>query len=149
MTWVGHACLLMQREGVNLLVDPSCSPRCSPARFAGHQRFTPPACELEDLPPIHAVLLSHSHYDHMDIDSIGRLQAKSEADRAAAAVASGARVAASTADDPCGVAVPFAADSAPPVPRRAEPLPAPFQAHPLHPPPGHPHPPHPNPERPP
>lgn len=47
----------------------------------GIARYTPLACEIEDLPPIDAVVLSHSHYDHMDENSIFRLMMKEETDR--------------------------------------------------------------------
>jgi L-ascorbate metabolism protein UlaG (beta-lactamase superfamily) len=75
VTWVGHATLLVQLEGVNLLTDPQWSPRASPFRFAGPRRVTPPGLRFEDLPPIHLVLISHDHYDHLDVDTVRHLHA--------------------------------------------------------------------------
>jgi N-acyl-phosphatidylethanolamine-hydrolysing phospholipase D len=66
VTWVGHATTLIQLRGLNLLTDPVWSDRCSPLPFMGPHRFVAPPMSLEDLPPIHAVLLSHDHYDHLD-----------------------------------------------------------------------------------
>lgn len=73
VTWVGHSTLLIQLGGVNLLTDPQWSRRASPFSFAGPRRVAPPGLRLEDLPPIHAVLISHDHYDHLDVDSVTRL----------------------------------------------------------------------------
>lgn len=75
VTWVGHATLLVQLDGVNLLTDPQWSPRASPFRFAGPRRVTPPGLRFEDLPPIHLVLISHDHYDHLDVDTVRHLHA--------------------------------------------------------------------------
>lgn len=75
ITWVGHATLLIQLEGVNLLTDPQWSPRASPVSFAGPRRVTPPGIRFEDLPPVHLVLISHDHYDHLDVATVQRLQA--------------------------------------------------------------------------
>ncbi len=73
ITLVGHASLLIQCAGVNLLVDPVWSERASPFRFAGPRRHNPPAIPFEDLPPIHAVLITHNHYDHLDVATVKRL----------------------------------------------------------------------------
>ena len=70
ITLIGHASLLVQANGVNLLVDPVWAERASPVSFAGPRRFTPPAIHLQDLPAIHAVLVTHNHYDHMDLKTI-------------------------------------------------------------------------------
>jgi L-ascorbate metabolism protein UlaG (beta-lactamase superfamily) len=75
VTWVGHATLLVQLEGVNLLTDPQWSKRASPVRFGGPRRVTPPGLRFEDLPPIHLVLISHDHYDHLDLATVTRLAA--------------------------------------------------------------------------
>jgi N-acyl-phosphatidylethanolamine-hydrolysing phospholipase D len=75
VTWVGHATLLVQLEGVNLLTDPQWSKRASPVRFGGSRRVTPPGLRFEDLPPIHLVLISHDHYDHLDLATVTRLAA--------------------------------------------------------------------------
>jgi L-ascorbate metabolism protein UlaG (beta-lactamase superfamily) len=75
VTWIGHSTLLVQLEGVNLLTDPQWSDRASPVSFAGPRRVTPPGVRFEDLPPIHVVLISHDHYDHLDVDTVTRLWA--------------------------------------------------------------------------
>lgn len=75
ITMVGHASLLVQAAGLNVLTDPVWSDRASPVRFAGPRRVTPPGIAFEELPPIDAVLLSHNHYDHLDITTLRRLHA--------------------------------------------------------------------------
>jgi L-ascorbate metabolism protein UlaG (beta-lactamase superfamily) len=72
---VGHASLLIQAAGRNILTDPVWSERASPVAFAGPKRVTAPGIAFEDLPPIDAVLLSHCHYDHLDVATLRRLQA--------------------------------------------------------------------------
>ena len=72
---VGHASLLIQSAGRNILTDPVWSERASPFAFAGPKRVTAPGIAFEDLPPIDAVLLSHCHYDHLDVATLRRLQA--------------------------------------------------------------------------
>jgi len=73
LTWVGHSTLLVQLDGVNVLTDPHWSNRASPVGFAGPKRVTPPGLQFEDLPPIHIVLISHDHYDHLDEATVKRL----------------------------------------------------------------------------
>ena len=73
VTWVGHATLLLQLDGVNVLTDPQWSARASPVGSAGPKRVTPPGLAFEDLPPIHLVLISHDHYDHLDVATVKRL----------------------------------------------------------------------------
>ena len=73
ITWVGHATLLIQLDGVNVLTDPQWSERASPLPFAGPKRLTPPGLRFEDLPPIHVVLISHDHFDHLDEATVRRL----------------------------------------------------------------------------
>jgi L-ascorbate metabolism protein UlaG (beta-lactamase superfamily) len=72
-TYVGHATFLVQTDGFNLLTDPVFSERASPFAWAGPKRVRPPAVAFDDLPPIHAVLVSHNHYDHMDVPTLRRL----------------------------------------------------------------------------
>ena len=67
--FVGHASLLIQSGGVNLLCDPVWSERASPVGFAGPKRV------VDALPPIDAVLVSHGHYDHLDVATLSRLAA--------------------------------------------------------------------------
>ena len=66
VTWVGHTTFLVQLPGLNVLTDPVWSERASPVTFTGARRFVPPLPALDELPPIHAVLLSHDHFDHLD-----------------------------------------------------------------------------------
>ena len=73
VTRVGHATLLIQVAGLNLLTDPVWSDRASPLAFAGPRRVTAPGVRIEDLPPIDAILLSHNHYDHLDIATLKAL----------------------------------------------------------------------------
>jgi N-acyl-phosphatidylethanolamine-hydrolysing phospholipase D len=73
VTWIGHATLLLRLGGLNILTDPHFSERASPVGFAGPKRFHPPGVALADLPEIHAVVISHSHYDHLDVDSVRQL----------------------------------------------------------------------------
>ncbi len=75
LTWVGHATFLVQLEGVNLLTDPVWSERTGPVPFTGPRRLLPPGLRFEDLPPVHAVLISHDHYDHLDLPTLRRLAA--------------------------------------------------------------------------
>ena len=75
ITWVGHSTLLVQLEGVTLLTDPQWSERASPLSWAGPRRLSPPGLAFEVLPPIHLVLISHDHYDHLDLDTVKRLAA--------------------------------------------------------------------------
>ncbi len=73
ITWIGHATTLLQTAAFTLLTDPVFGHRVSPLPFAGPTRQTPPALRLADLPPIDLVLLSHDHYDHLDVQSIRTL----------------------------------------------------------------------------
>jgi L-ascorbate metabolism protein UlaG (beta-lactamase superfamily) len=70
---VNHSTVLLQSAGMNLLTDPIWSLRCSPFSFAGPRRVHSPRLQLDDLPPIDAVLLSHDHYDHCDLPTLRRL----------------------------------------------------------------------------
>ncbi len=70
---VGHATFLIQTGGYNILTDPVWSERASPFSFAGPKRHNPPGVSFDALPRIDVVLVSHSHYDHMDLPSIVRL----------------------------------------------------------------------------
>jgi L-ascorbate metabolism protein UlaG (beta-lactamase superfamily) len=70
---VGHASFLIQTRGRNLLIDPVWSERASPLSFLGPMRVNAPGIAFEDLPNIDALLITHNHYDHLDIATIGRL----------------------------------------------------------------------------
>jgi L-ascorbate metabolism protein UlaG (beta-lactamase superfamily) len=72
-TIVGHASVLIQAGGLNVLTDPVWSHRASPLAFAGPRRVSVPGIAFEALPQIDAVLLSHNHYDHMDLATLRRL----------------------------------------------------------------------------
>ncbi|BDC42153.1 MBL fold metallo-hydrolase [Paraburkholderia terrae] len=73
MTWIGHATALLQINGVNVITDPMFSERASPFTFAGPKRRVPPGLALDELPHIDVVLISHSHYDHLDTASVEAL----------------------------------------------------------------------------
>jgi L-ascorbate metabolism protein UlaG (beta-lactamase superfamily) len=73
VTWVGHATVLLRVGGMSLLTDPHFSGRASPISFAGPKRVVPPVPALGELPHIDAVVISHNHYDHLDLDSVAKL----------------------------------------------------------------------------
>ena len=73
-TFIGQATFLLQLDSINILTDPVFSDRASPFGRTGPKRVRDPGVALEDLPPIHLVLLSHNHYDHMDLPSLRRLK---------------------------------------------------------------------------
>ena len=75
LTMVGHATLLIQTGGLNILTDPVWSDRASPVGFAGPRRVNAPGIPFASLPPIDLVLVSHNHYDHLDTATLGDLQA--------------------------------------------------------------------------
>jgi L-ascorbate metabolism protein UlaG (beta-lactamase superfamily) len=72
---VGHASFLIQTAGRNILLDPVWSERASPFRFIGPKRVNAPGIAFADLPPIDAALVSHGHYDHLDVATLSRLAA--------------------------------------------------------------------------
>ena len=74
ITWIGHATLLAQLGGINVLTDPVFSERASPLSFIGPRRAQPPGVALAQLPHIDAVVVSHNHYDHLDEASVVALQ---------------------------------------------------------------------------
>ncbi|MBS0640143.1 MAG: MBL fold metallo-hydrolase [Proteobacteria bacterium] len=73
VSFVGHATFLIQGGGLNIVTDPVWSDRASPLTFLGPKRRNPPGIAFDDLPRIDAVLLSHCHYDHMDLTTLRRL----------------------------------------------------------------------------
>ena len=75
IAYVGHASFLLQTAGLNILLDPVWSPRASPVRFAGPRRVNEPGIAFADLPPVDVVLVSHGHYDHLDVVTLSRLAA--------------------------------------------------------------------------
>lgn len=76
VTMVGHASLLIQVAGLNILTDPVWSDRASPVSFAGPKRVNPPGIRIGDLPPIDVVLVTHNHYDHLDLETLWVLQGR-------------------------------------------------------------------------
>lgn len=74
ITFINHATFLIQVKGQNILTDPVWSFRASPYQWIGPKRKRPAGIDFEDLPRIDTVLLSHNHYDHLDIDTVKRLQ---------------------------------------------------------------------------
>ena len=74
VTFVNHATVLIQAAGRNILTDPVWSERVSPVGWAGPRRVRPPGIRFEDLPQIDAVLISHNHYDHMDLPTLHALE---------------------------------------------------------------------------
>jgi len=75
-TLIGHATVLLQVAGLNILTDPVFSARIGPVARLGVPRVQAPAIALADLPPIDVVLLSHNHYDHLDRPSLAALHAR-------------------------------------------------------------------------
>lgn len=73
VTWIGHTTVLVQTAGLNILTDPIWSDRASPFSFIGPKRVRAPGVRFEDLPKIDLVLVSHNHYDHMDLATLKRL----------------------------------------------------------------------------
>ena len=73
VTWIGHATVLVQVEGLNILTDPIWSDRASPFSFIGPRRVRAPGIRFEDLPRIDLVVISHNHYDHLDVPTLRRL----------------------------------------------------------------------------
>ena len=76
LSFVGHASWLIQTSGLNILIDPVWSPRASPFSWAGPQRRNDPGTAFEALPPIDVALVSHGHYDHLDVATLSKLAAK-------------------------------------------------------------------------
>ncbi len=76
VTFVNHATVLLQMSGSNILTDPIWSERASPILWFGPRRVRTPGIRFEDLPPIHAVVISHNHYDHLDLPTLIRLRDK-------------------------------------------------------------------------
>ena len=73
LTFINHSTTLVQLDGINILTDPIWSERTSPVSFIGPRRHRAPGIRFEDLPPIDLVLVSHNHYDHLDVPTLKRL----------------------------------------------------------------------------
>jgi L-ascorbate metabolism protein UlaG (beta-lactamase superfamily) len=76
LSFVGHVSWLIQTAGQNILIDPVWSDRASPLKFAGPRRVNDPGIAFEALPKINTVLVSHGHYDHLDVATLSRLAGK-------------------------------------------------------------------------
>ncbi len=74
VTWLGHATALVEIDGYRVLTDPVWSERCSPSKTLGPGRLHPPPLDLEALPALDAVVISHDHYDHLDMDTVRMLE---------------------------------------------------------------------------
>ena len=73
ITYVGHVTILIQTAGLNILTDPLWSDRASPTNWAGPKRVRAPGIAIDDLPKIDLILVSHNHYDHLDIATLQKL----------------------------------------------------------------------------
>ena len=76
LTWLGHATVLLQTSGVNIITDPIFSERASPVQFAGPKRQVPLMLAIDELPVIDVVFVSHNHYDHLDAATIRAFSAR-------------------------------------------------------------------------
>src|SRR5262249_10852752 len=79
ITWYGHASSLVEIDGARVLFDPIWSDRCSPSQEVGPRRLHRAPVPLESLLPVDAIVISHDHYDHLDMQSIRRLARLSHA----------------------------------------------------------------------
>ncbi|HEY2947159.1 MAG TPA: MBL fold metallo-hydrolase [Micromonosporaceae bacterium] len=77
--WLGHASTLLEIEGRRVLIDPVWSLRCSPSSLVGPKRLHPMPLALRDLPPLDAILISHDHYDHLDMATVRELTRRQSA----------------------------------------------------------------------
>jgi L-ascorbate metabolism protein UlaG (beta-lactamase superfamily) len=73
VTWINHSTVLLQTAGINLLTDPIWSDRAGPTARIGSRRCHPPGLALAALPPVDVVLVSHNHYDHLDLPTLRAL----------------------------------------------------------------------------
>ena len=74
-TWLGHACYYVEFPGgFRVLFDPVFTPRCSPFSFLGPKRYTDVPCQIDDIPIIDAVVISHNHYDHLSHPTIMKIK---------------------------------------------------------------------------
>ncbi|MEV4612147.1 MBL fold metallo-hydrolase [Kitasatospora sp. NPDC049258] len=73
VVWYGHASALVEVQGARVLIDPIWSDRCSPVSQVGPKRLHPVPVALAELPPVDAVLISHDHYDHLDMATVKQL----------------------------------------------------------------------------
>lgn len=76
ITHINHATMLIQLDGLNILTDPIWSERASIVSWAGPKRVRAPGISMKDLPRIDLILISHNHYDHLDVETLQRLTAR-------------------------------------------------------------------------
>lgn len=76
VTFINHATFLIQLKDLNILTDPLFAKRASPMTFMGPKRIREPGIQLEMLPKIDVVIISHNHYDHLDLEALKQLDAK-------------------------------------------------------------------------
>ena len=76
ISFIGHSTFLLRLPGLTILTDPVFSARCSPSQFAGPKRVRAPGIALHHLPHVDLILLSHNHYDHMDLIALRKLRAR-------------------------------------------------------------------------
>ena len=76
VVWMGHSSVLIEIDGYRILTDPVWSERCSPSSIYGPKRFHPVPIEIEQLPKLDAVIISHNHYDHLDKNALTKLSEK-------------------------------------------------------------------------
>ncbi|UVE18404.1 MBL fold metallo-hydrolase [Pseudomonas sp. LS44] len=92
VTYINHATVLLQLHGLNILTDPLWSQRASPFSFIGPRRHHPPGLSLEQLPPIDVILVSHNHYDHLDLGTLRQLAERFPAARVITGLGNGALI---------------------------------------------------------
>lgn len=76
VTWLGHSTMLLEIDGRRVLIDPVWGERASPFTFMGPKRFFAPPLPLAELPEVDAVVISHDHYDHLDVPTVKALDAR-------------------------------------------------------------------------
>ena len=74
--WIGHSTFLINNGDLTILTDPIFSERASPLNFAGPKRLIKPVIKIKDLPEVDVITISHNHYDHLDINSLRKIQKK-------------------------------------------------------------------------
>ncbi|TDC85180.1 Zn-dependent hydrolase [Micromonospora sp. KC606] len=79
VVWYGHASALVELEGHRVLIDPVWSDRCSPSASFGPRRLHEPPVRLDEVPPVDAILISHDHYDHLDMATVQELTRRQSA----------------------------------------------------------------------
>ncbi len=78
ITWINHSTFLIQTPHLNILTDPIWSKRASPVTFAGPKRIRPAGLTWDELPPVDLVLVSHNHYDHLDVETLIKLSKRDQ-----------------------------------------------------------------------